>query len=231
MEKIWFGEAQLSKAIVGEENRYLKLKKHQPGETIFGSGTSPQNLYFSLQGVVKLTRVQKTGKEILMVLLPEQSWFGLLPMFLAPSVPEDQAVALTPVTLISIPIRQFQQELEQSTELGELIAQQLSARLLRTEMMIESRLRKTLVARLVSLLLILARDFGVETDSGIKIDLPLSHQMLAEAIGSHRVVVTKLLVKLRKQHKISIWHQKITLHNPRILSLDVDFPLPSPSGS
>ena len=231
MEKIWFGETQLIKAIASGENQDLQLKEYQPGETIFSSGQSLPNLSFSLKGVVKLTKIERTGTEMLIVLLPEQSWLGLLPLLSDPSPPEYQAVALTPVALISLSISQFQRELAQSSRLWRLVTQQLSARLLRTEMMIESRLRKTLVARLVSLLLILARDFGVETDSGIKIDLPLSHQLLAEAIGSHRVVVTKLLVKLRQQHKISIWHQKITLHNPRILSLDVDFPLPSPSGS
>ncbi len=231
MEKICFWSAQLIKGIGGGENSCPNLMEVKPGKTIVGPVKSTSQLYFSLKGVVKLNRIKGTGKEIAMVLLPEQSWFGLLPMLSGKSAPEYQAVAFTPVTLISMSRGQFQQELKKSPQLGRLITQQLSARLLTAEMMIESRLRKTLSARLVSFLLILARDFGVETDSGIKIDLPLSHQMLAEAIGSHRVVVTKLLVKLRQQHKISIWHQKITLHNPRILSQDVDFPLPSPSGS
>ena len=143
MEKNWFREAQLTKAKWEEKNRYPKLKWFKPGETIFGSETSPPNLYFSVNGVVKLTKIEQRGKEIVMVFLPEKSWFGLLPWLSAQSAPEYQAVALTPVSLISLSTRQFQQELAKSAELGRLITQQLSARLLTAEMTLESRLRKT----------------------------------------------------------------------------------------
>ena len=228
MKKNWWGEAQLTQANWEDKNSSLKLKWFTPGETIFSSETSPENLYFSVNGVVKLTKIERTGKEILMVLLPEQSWFGLLPWLSAHR--EYQAVALTPVSLISLSARQFQQELAQSAELGRLITQQLSVRLLTAEMLLESRLRKTLEARLISFLLILALDFGVSEDSGIKIDLRLSHQTLAELLDSSRVTVTKLLGQLRQRQMISSQQQQITLHNPSALSQYVDFSLPYPSG-
>ena len=232
MEKICFWSAQLIKGIGGGENSCPNLMEVKPGKTIVGPVKSTSQLYFSLKGVVKLNRIKGTGKEIAMVLLPEQSWFGLLPMLSGKSAPEYQAVAFTPVTLISMSRGQFQQELKKSPQLGRLITQQLSARLLTAEMMIESRLRKTLSARLVSFLLILARDFGVATDGRIKIDLPLSHQTLAGLINSNRVSVTRVLGQLQQQQMISRQQQKITLHNPSALSQYVDwtefFPLNQP---
>ena len=130
MEKICFWEAQLIKGIVGKENSCPKLREVKPGETIVGSVESSPQICFSLKGVVKLIRIKRTGKENVMVLLPEQSWFGLLPMLSAQSTPEHQAVAGAPVTLISMSHSQFQQELENSTQLWRLITQQLSARLI-----------------------------------------------------------------------------------------------------
>jgi CRP/FNR family transcriptional regulator, global nitrogen regulator len=50
------------------------------------------------------------------------------------------------------------------------------------------------------------------------IDLKLSHQAIAEAIGSTRVTVTRLLGDLRDQGMISITKKKITVHNPVTLS-------------
>jgi len=71
---------------------------------------------------------------------------------------------------------------------------------------------------LVSFLLILCRDFGVPTTDGIRVDLKLSHQAIAEAIGSTRVTVTRLLGELRDQEMVSIYKKKITVHNPVALS-------------
>ena len=53
---------------------------------------------------------------------------------------------------------------------------------------------------------------------GITIDLKLSHQAIAEAIGSTRVTVTRLLGDLRQETMISIHKKKITVHNPVALS-------------
>jgi CRP-like cAMP-binding protein len=73
-------------------------------------------------------------------------------------------------------------------------------------------------SRLVSFLLILCRDFGVPDPQGVTIDLKLSHQAIAEAIGSTRVTVTRLLGDLRDDRMISIQKKKITVHNPVALS-------------
>lgn len=66
--------------------------------------------------------------------------------------------------------------------------------------------------------MILCRDFGIPSPSGITIDLKLSHQAIAEAIGSTRVTVTRLLGELRQENLITINKKKITVHNPVALS-------------
>jgi CRP-like cAMP-binding protein len=64
----------------------------------------------------------------------------------------------------------------------------------------------------------LCRDFGTGGTTGVTIDLKLSHQAIAEAIGSTRVTVTRLLGDLRQENMISITKKKITVHNPSTLS-------------
>jgi CRP/FNR family transcriptional regulator, global nitrogen regulator len=81
-------------------------------------------------------------------------------------------------------------------------------------MMVETLAHRDMGSRLVSFLLILCRDFGMPTNSGITIDLRLSHQAIAEAIGSTRVTVTRLLGDLKDGELISIHKKKITVHNP-----------------
>jgi CRP/FNR family transcriptional regulator len=65
---------------------------------------------------------------------------------------------------------------------------------------------------------VLCRDFGVPGSEGITIDLRLSHQAIAEAIGSTRVTITRLLGDLRNEGLLQIDRKKITVFDPIALS-------------
>ena len=70
----------------------------------------------------------------------------------------------------------------------------------------------------MSFLLVLCRDFGVPGSEGITIDLRLSHQAIAEAIGSTRVTITRLLGDLRTDGLVQIDRKKITVFDPIALA-------------
>jgi CRP-like cAMP-binding protein len=57
-------------------------------------------------------------------------------------------------------------------------------------------------ARLMSLLEWLAQRFGQLNSQGYLIDIPLTHQSIAELIGTTRVTVTRLLNELERTEKI-----------------------------
>ena len=122
--------------------------------------------------------------------------------------------------LLSLSIEHFEKALKENPELSSIVLKGLSSRILQTEMMIETLAHRDMGSRLASFLLILCRDFGVPNGNGITIDLKLSHQAIAEAIGSTRVTVTRLLGDLRNEDNqvISIQKKKITVHNPVALS-------------
>jgi global nitrogen regulator NtcA len=189
------------------------------GKTIFFPGDPAERVYFLLKGAVKLSRVYEAGEEITVALLRENSVFGVLSLITGHRSDRFyHAVAFTPVELLSAPIEQFEQSLRDNPELSWLMMRGLSSRILQTEMMIETLAHRDMGSRLVSFLLILCRDFGTPSSDGITIDLKLSHQAIAEAIGSTRVTVTRLLGELRDDKMISIHKKKITLHNPVALS-------------
>jgi global nitrogen regulator NtcA len=189
------------------------------GKTIFFPGDPAERVYFLLKGAVKLSRVYEAGEEITVALLRENSVFGVLSFITGQHSDRFyHAVAFTPVELLSAPIDQVEKSLRENPELSMLMLRGLSSRILQTEMMIETLAHRDMGSRLVSFLLILCRDFGIPTPDGIRIDLKLSHQAIAEAIGSTRVTVTRLLGDLRQEEMISIQKKKITVHNPVALS-------------
>lgn len=204
---------------LGSGNFPPVVEAYDRGKTIFFPGDPAERVYFLIKGAVKLSRVYESGEEITVAMLRENSVFGVLSLLTGQRSDRFyHAVAFTPVELLSSPIEQVEQSLKDNPDLALLMLQGLSSRILQTEMMIETLAHRDMGSRLVSFLLILCRDFGVPTTEGIRIDLKLSHQAIAEAIGSTRVTVTRLLGDLRDQKMISIQKKKITVHNPVALS-------------
>lgn len=195
------------------------VETFERGKTIFFPGDPAERVYFLLKGAVKLSRVYEAGEEITVALLRENSVFGVLSLITGQRADRFyHSVAFTPVELLSVPIEQVEKALKENPDLSMLMLKGLSSRILQTEMMIETLAHRDMGSRLVSFLLILCRDFGVPTSDGITIDLKLSHQAIAEAIGSTRVTVTRLLGDLRQDKMISIHKKKITVYNPVALS-------------
>jgi len=195
------------------------VESFERGKTIFFPGDPAERVYVLIKGAVKLSRVYEAGEEITVALLRENSVFGVLSLITGHKSDRFyHAVAFTPVELLSVPIEQVEKALKSDPDLSMIMLRGLSSRILQTEMMIETLAHRDMGSRLVSFLLILCRDFGVPGREGIRIDLKLSHQAIAEAIGSTRVTVTRLLGDLRQKNMISIHKKKITVHNPVTLS-------------
>lgn len=188
---------------------------YERGKTVFFPGDPAERVYFLMRGAVKLSRVYERGEEITVALLRENSVFGVLSLITGHRSDRFyHAVAFTPVDLIAVPIDHMEKAVRTDPELSILLYQGLAARVLQTEMMIETLAHRDMGSRLESFLLVLCRDFGLPGKDGVTIDLRLSHQAIAEAIGSTRVTITRLLGDLKKSNLIAIHKKKITVRDP-----------------
>ncbi len=202
------------RALDGASNDVVERSK-----TIFFPGDPAERVYLIKRGAVKLSRVYESGEEITVALLRENSLFGVLSLITGHRSDRFyHAVAFTKVEMISAPAISVKKSIEEDTSVGLLLLQGLSGRILQTETMIETLTHRDMSSRLVSFLLVLCRDFGVPSDMGITIDLRLSHQAIAEAIGSTRVTITRLLGDLRNSGLVLIDRKKITVLDPIALA-------------
>jgi CRP/FNR family transcriptional regulator len=152
-------------------------------------------------------------------LLRENSIFGVLSLLTGQKSDRFyHSVAFTRVEMLSAPASSVRRAIEQDARVGLLLLQGLSSRILQTETMIETLTHRDMSSRLVSFLLVLCRDFGVPSSQGITIDLKLSHQAIAEAIGSTRVTITRLLGDLRSAGLLEIERKRITVFDPIALA-------------
>ncbi len=188
-------------------------------KTIFFPGDPAEKVYLIRRGAVRLSRVYESGEEITVALLRENSLFGVLSLLTGNRSDRFyHAVAFTKVDMVTAPAASVRQAIEDDTGVGLLLLQGLSSRILQTETMIETLTHRDMSSRLVSFLLVLCRDFGIPEDKGITIDLKLSHQSIAEAIGSTRVTITRLLGDLRNSGLLKIDRKKITIFDPIALA-------------
>lgn len=102
-----------------------------------------------------------------------------------------QIECLTSVEVTSIPVQQWSQFLE-----GIIAHSQ------QTEELFSIVRSERVYSRLDKLLIWLGNKFGRSVSQGILIDLRLTHQNIAELIGTTRVTVTKLLKELEEEGKI-----------------------------
>jgi CRP/FNR family transcriptional regulator len=189
------------------------------GKTIFFPGDPAERVYLLKRGAVRLSRVYESGEEITVALLRENSLFGVLSLLTGQKSDRFyHAIAFTSVDLISAPATSVRQAIEKDARVGLLLLQGLSSRILQTETMIETLTHRDMSSRLVCFLLVLCRDFGMPGTRGITIDLKLSHQAIAEAIGSTRVTITRLLRDLRNDGLVEIDRKRIIVFDPLALA-------------
>tara|TARA_B100000700_G_C15056800_1_gene863258 strand:- start:212 stop:946 length:735 start_codon:yes stop_codon:yes gene_type:complete len=188
-------------------------------KTIFFPGDPAEKVYLIRRGAVRLSRVYESGEEITVAMLKENSLFGVLSLLTGHRSDRFyHAVAFTKVEMTTAPAKSVRRAMEGDAHVGLLLLQGLSSRILQTETMIETLTHRDMSSRLVSFLLVLCRDFGMPGEKGITIDLRLSHQSIAEAIGSTRVTITRLLGDLKNSGLVQVDRKKITVLDPIALS-------------
>lgn len=154
------------------------------------------DIWVVCRGVVQLGTLHYDGTEALLGFAYPEMPFGLPLTQISPYT----ATAFSDVVLM----RLSQIELEQSPVLAQEIFFQLNRRAQQTEALLNVVHHHSVSDRFQALLLLLARELGEQTPGGIRIGIRLTHQQLANLVGSTRVTATRIIGSLRKEGWLSI---------------------------
>ena len=171
------------------ENLYAERALHsiESGQSI---ELRPDEIWIVARGIVQLGTLYDTGDESLLGLACSSTPFGL-PLT---SIRPYQATALTSVGLIRITL----EEIQTSPALAHSLFPHLTRRLAQSEAMSAMAGYRRVEDRLKHLLVLLGQEIGQVTESGVRLSVRLTHQQLANAIGTTRVTITRLLNLLRQ---------------------------------
>lgn len=157
---------------------------------------APHDLWIVCRGIVQLSTLFPSGDEAVLGLVYPEMPFGLPLTRLDPY----EAIALSDTVLMKL----NHGELESSPLLAQGVLQQLSRRLQQTEALLAMVSQRRVCDRLQQLLLMLNQEVGQVTPEGMRLEVRLTHQQLANLLGTTRVTITRLLGCLRQEGWLSI---------------------------
>jgi CRP/FNR family cyclic AMP-dependent transcriptional regulator len=199
----------------------MQRRTFERGETIFLKGDDGDTLYVILTGEVKIVLASPGGQESILIVFGDGDFFGEMALFDAKPRSAD-AVAVGTTAMLTLHRREFEQFVRENPEVAFPIFRALTSRLRRTTHRLEDVMFLDLATRVAKKLLQLAAKHGVETARGVRIDLPLSQQELAEMVGATRPRVNEQLRRLSQDGLIEVDRQTITLVRPRELKKRVN---------
>jgi CRP/FNR family transcriptional regulator, cyclic AMP receptor protein len=175
------------------------LSSFTHGSAIYYQGKRCDDLFCVLAGQVKLTRVNRDGRELTTALMTTGEFFG--PALGAQDVRQalETATAMGSVALWRVPAKEFHQLLLDQPVLGLRMVEALTRRQRQMERRLECVVFKRTEARLAETLRELSGAFEPRCEHGFGTHIRLTQQELADLVGATRPVVSTILNRLRKQ--------------------------------
>lgn len=175
------------------ERRVLHFKKKQK---IYAQGELADSVYFLQKGRVKISVLTSEGKEAALSLIGAGEFFGEACLTTRPNQVHT-ATAMMDCTVVKVTRPCMVQALHEEKRLSEVFLDQLLNRNLEYQQAITDHIVSSSEQRLAAILIRLCR-FAQERDKESAVIPRLSHQTLADMIGTTRPRVTFFMNKFRK---------------------------------
>ena len=202
--------ASLKPALLNELAAKLTPKSYRRGEVIFHQDDPGSAMHIVKSGQVKIATTSPEGEEVIMAILKDSDFFGELSL-LDDKPRSADAVAMEVTQTLTLRRDDFMDMLARHPEMVSGVLASLAERLRRTDQLLEDAVFLDLPARLSKRLLELAQKHGVKTEKGLEIDLRLTQQDLAAALGVTRVALNKHLGRLQDDDLISLESKRIII--------------------
>ena len=181
-------------------------------DVIFTPGDPDNQLYFLLEGTIRLYKLYGEFKEATTALLKDHGVFGKLSLVEGKSQ-DAFAEAVTDVRVAGVRKSALTEAIRHNPRLAIELFACFSERLTQSDEVIESLRHREVSTRLATLLLKLGERFGEENGTGITLDVRLTQQELANMIASTREAVSKVMSEFQRDGTIEVQNRKITIHS------------------
>jgi CRP/FNR family transcriptional regulator len=194
-------EPELVKAL----DKHARLKEVKAGEIILDLGQTVREMPIILSGVVKVSRIDEDGKELLLYYVnPNESCAMTFTCCMQQYPSEVKAVAEEDVTMLAIPIKYMDEWLVKYPTWKSFVMRTIRNRFHEMLNVIDQIAFQKLDERLVYYL----KEKSKVTGSTL---INLSHEQIAAELATTRVVISRLLKALENDKKVLLYRNQIKL--------------------
>lgn len=192
----------LSPREMQELNRIITMSTVQRGRVFYRPEEPGEVLFILKEGRVQLYRISPEGKKLVITTLGPHTLFGEMAL-LGTKMHNTFAEAIDDCLICVMSRTDLERLILNKPQVALRILEITGKRLREAEERLENMAFKGIPARLASLLLRLSEEQGNDEISG------LTHQDLAESVGTYRETATQVLNDLKSQGLIEIGRKRI----------------------
>jgi CRP/FNR family transcriptional regulator len=187
----------------------LVLRNFRNKENILREGNDNANLFIIRTGVVRVDTYSNNKRQTLSF-LKEGDFFGEIAVFTG-DITSANVVSVVNSEIYTLKKEDLEELVTEIPGLAKNFIQYLAIRVRTADKVIYDYAFKMLESRVASKLLNLMMMFKGKDEEKTFINLPITHQDLADYVGTSRETVTKILAKFRDRGIIEVQTKKITI--------------------
>jgi CRP-like cAMP-binding protein len=186
----------------------IELREIRRRDVVYLPGDPGESIFIVNGGRVKVSKVTRDGKALTLNYCGPSELFGET-CLVDGSPREEMAEAMENSMVSEIALPVFEELLASNAGLGLLMTKLLAKRRLDLENKMETLVFRDVTSKLAELLLDLADEYGVEDSRGTLIALKITHQELANLIGSTRETVSLTLSQFKRKSLLATDGRKV----------------------
>lgn len=206
--------ASLEPATIDRLSGTIKRQVLKADEILFLKGDDGEAMYIVKEGTVKIVLPSETGEEIIVAVLKQNDYFGVMAMLDGEPRSAD-AVAMGPSEVYVLGRNDFLSILQSDIKALKTILCDLSGMIRKTDDLLGDVCFFNISVRLCKKLLEFAESVGVKEDKGIILNIDFTQKELGDMVGATRESVNK---ELRIMRELGL----IDMEGSRIRILDIE---------
>jgi CRP/FNR family cyclic AMP-dependent transcriptional regulator len=188
------------------------IVEHKKGQIIYDQNRPSTGMYLIIEGCVKVSRIADDGRQVVADIYSTDDFFGEAALLGVLHLSE-QACALEDTKVMHWSVSQIEEIASGRPRLAVALWQILAQRTVDFGHRIESFYLDNVARRLARSLIRFSERLGEPRDDGSIEMAALTHELLAQYVGTSREVITHYMIYFRKQGYLKYSRKGITLYH------------------
>lgn len=184
---------------------------YKKGEYLCHEGDISAMLFIVNEGKVKLSKVNKEGKEQILRIVSEGSFFGEYYLFSDYEPYNFSAIALSDVMICTLTKLDMDILLSTHPEINSKIMAEISKKLIQTENLVQNLSTIDTESKVAYILMELADKYGIQINNEIRVEIPINREEMASYAGVTRETMSRKLNGFLKDGLIDTIGNKVII--------------------